>query len=209
MLAFTLVIAQAILGGMTVLFRLPPQVSIAHAFMAQMFFCTAVVLAFVNTARWQSVWPYENDSRGLQWAALTLTSLFLVQLIFGATLRHYGAALAIPDFPWSFGRVIPDHWSFGIAVNFLHRTQGFVIAIFATFVAFRSTHLYTRDLFLVANAGLIIALVSVQILLGAMAIWGHKPVWITTAHLVNGALCLATSLLLTLQLMRMRFWAPK
>src|SRR5947209_2015784 len=46
------VIAQGILGGITVLFYLPPVVSSAHAALAQTFFCIAVVIALFTGRRW-------------------------------------------------------------------------------------------------------------------------------------------------------------
>jgi heme a synthase len=46
------VIAQGILGGMTVLFYLPPAVSSAHAALAQTFFCIAVAMAVFTGRKW-------------------------------------------------------------------------------------------------------------------------------------------------------------
>src|SRR5215475_435020 len=48
--AFCTVIAQAVLGGLTVLYFQPPMVSTAHAAVAQTFFCIAVLIA-VFTSR--------------------------------------------------------------------------------------------------------------------------------------------------------------
>ncbi|HLX73267.1 MAG TPA: COX15/CtaA family protein, partial [Terriglobales bacterium] len=50
--ALATVIAQGILGGITVLFYLPPAVSTAHATLAQTFFCIVVVLALVTGRGW-------------------------------------------------------------------------------------------------------------------------------------------------------------
>ena len=44
--AFAAVILQAILGGLTVLFLLPPAVSIFHACLAQTFFCIVAAVAY-------------------------------------------------------------------------------------------------------------------------------------------------------------------
>src|SRR6266571_8045961 len=45
------VIAQGVLGGMTVLFLLPPAISIAHAGLAEIFLCLNVSIAFL-ASRW-------------------------------------------------------------------------------------------------------------------------------------------------------------
>src|ERR1700742_1467370 len=50
--AVLMVIVQGILGGITVLYYLPPLVSSAHAALAQTFFCTAVVIALFTGRRW-------------------------------------------------------------------------------------------------------------------------------------------------------------
>src|SRR5579859_3694161 len=44
------VIAQGVLGGLTVLFLLPPAISIAHAGLAEIFFCINVSVAFFASA---------------------------------------------------------------------------------------------------------------------------------------------------------------
>ena len=48
-------------------------------------------------------------------------------------------------------------------------------------------------------------LVLTQVTLGAFVIWSEKNVAINTAHVVVGALTLATSLVLTLRTYRVRF----
>src|SRR4051812_36486176 len=46
------VVAQGLLGGLTVLFLLPPAVSTAHAGLAEIFFCLTVTIALVTSAGW-------------------------------------------------------------------------------------------------------------------------------------------------------------
>jgi hypothetical protein len=50
-----------------------------------------------------------------------------------------------------------------------------------------------------------VALVVAQVTLGAFIIWSQKDVAINTAHVITGALTLATSLVLTLRSHRVRF----
>lgn len=94
--AVGLVILQGVLGGLTVLFRLPKPISIAHACMAQTFFCLTVCLAVWTSPFWR------NDSKErqeptneipLHRVAMALVIMCFIQLIFGATLRHMGQAL--------------------------------------------------------------------------------------------------------------------
>src|SRR6202041_658764 len=62
--AFCTVIAQAVLGGLTVLYFQPPAVSTAHAAVAQTFFCIAAAIAVFTGQRWIEEQPHvEFDQR--------------------------------------------------------------------------------------------------------------------------------------------------
>ncbi len=50
--ALAAVIAQGLLGGLTVLFLLPTAISMTHAVLAQTFFCITVALAFFLSKEW-------------------------------------------------------------------------------------------------------------------------------------------------------------
>src|ERR1700750_3433450 len=52
-LALVAVIAQGLLGGLTVKLMLPLAFSAAHATLAQLFFCTTVSLAVVTSPSWE------------------------------------------------------------------------------------------------------------------------------------------------------------
>src|SRR5262245_39517533 len=51
------VVLQGVLGGLTVLFRLPDPISIAHAGLAQIFFSLTVVMATVTSPRFRDAVP--------------------------------------------------------------------------------------------------------------------------------------------------------
>ncbi len=94
--AVGLVIFQGVLGGITVLLRLPKPVSIAHACTAQTFFCVTVCLAVWTSRFWRSEQPARSEPAKtipLHRLTLALVGLCFVQLILGATLRHTGRAL--------------------------------------------------------------------------------------------------------------------
>ena len=124
--ALAAVILQGLLGGLTVLYFLPTPISVAHAGLAQIFFCLTVCLALFTSAGWHrssalaTHEPVIRDSTLLA-LATGLPLLVYTQILIGATMRHTGAGLAIPDFPLAFGRLVPPEWSFAIAVHFLHR----------------------------------------------------------------------------------------
>ncbi len=189
LLAVAAVVAQGVLGGLTVIFLLPTAVSVAHACLAQTFFCLTVAIAVVTSPRWE---PGPGKKELLpRLAALTASAVFL-QLAIGAVMRHAKAGLAIPDFPMSLGRVVPPLDSFPVAIAFAHRAGALAVAglVFATVVAaFRAGRRRT-GIFLGA-------LVLAQIGLGALTVLSRKNVAITTAHVATGALLLGTSVALS------------
>src|ERR1044072_5814552 len=88
--ALLAVIAQGLLGGLTVKLMLPLAVSSAHATLAQLFFCTTVSLAVFTSRSWMEARPLPEEKGVLPLRYLctaALVTIFL-QLIIGATLRH-------------------------------------------------------------------------------------------------------------------------
>ncbi len=185
--ALGLVILQGVLGGITVRFFLPAPVSVAHATLAQLFFCFAVSLALVTGGWWQSELPQRVDSespRVRTLAVLTLAAIFL-QLVLGAAFRHNALSI-LPHAVWAFGVVLLAGWT-----SRALRTR------YADIPALRQT------------GALLSALVGLQLLLGGATYWvvvatrDLPPpvplrVWITASHVAVGALAMASSVLLAL-----------
>src|SRR5579862_531399 len=85
------VIAQGLLGGLTVLFYLPPAVSSAHATLAQLFFATVCSIALFTSAWWEresSLRVPDTRSPSLHALSVATASAVLLQLILGAAFRH-------------------------------------------------------------------------------------------------------------------------
>jgi cytochrome c oxidase assembly protein subunit 15 len=203
------VITQGVLGGITVLYLLPDLVSIAHAGLAQLVFCLTVTIALVTSPAWvnarlrpERVAP---DDRVLRRVALAATITIYLQILVGATMRHTDAGLAIPDFPWAFGRLVPPHWNAGIAVHFAHRVGALVVACFVLATAGHVLYHHRRRRALTRPAALLLGLLSIQITLGALTVLSGKQPIINSLHVVTGASVLVTSLVLTLRAHRARF----
>ena len=211
--ALVAVILQGLLGGITVLYFLPTAVSVSHAGLAEIFFCLTVCLALFTSPGWRAGGVTGNqDQTGAVSAdgrAVTLgTALPLViyaQILVGATMRHTGAGLAIPDFPLVFGGIVPTEWTFPIAVHYLHRLGAGLTAliIFATIGHLARHHRHRPDL--LRPAGLLTVLVLVQIGLGGWIVLSGRAPVINTAHVATGAMLLGTSLLLGLRINRHKF----
>jgi cytochrome c oxidase assembly protein subunit 15 len=201
-IAFGLVIFQAVLGGLTVLLLLPLPIAVAHAATAQAFFCLMVTLALLTGQQWNSAVPLQvrEQARPLMptLAAITTAAIY-GQILIGAVMRHMGAGLVIPDFPLSFGRVVPPLDSVYVAINFAHRCGALVVSILIVWTVIRVLRYYADTPMLLRPAMTLLLLLAAQVGLGAITIWSGRAVLPTTAHVAVGAGVLATSLALTLR----------
>lgn len=207
--ALAAVITQGILGGITVLFFLPDPISISHAGLAQLVFCLTVTIALVTSRGWSRGYARAGtptpDDRMLQKVALATTALIYVQIIIGATMRHTEAGLAIPDFPWAFGQLVPPQWDAKIAVHYAHRLGALVVSIM---ILATTLHVLAHERSrpeLARPSVLLLLLLTLQVTLGAFVIWSGKQFVINSLHVMTGASVLATSLVLTLRAHRPRF----
>jgi cytochrome c oxidase assembly protein subunit 15 len=204
--AIAAVIAQGLLGGLTVLFFLPPAVSTAHAALAEIFFCIAVSIAQFTSSDWRGQPAPVADDRLRRGATLTV-ALVYCQILVGATMRHTGAGLAIPDFPWMFGHVVPDHWSRAIAVHFAHRVGALIVAGTALSLVRYILRRHGDRVELKRPARLLALLVLAQVSLGAAVVLSALQPVINSIHVVTGALVLATSVVIALR--SHRGWSPE
>lgn len=203
--ALAAVCLQGLLGGITVLYFLPTAVSTAHAGLAQIFFCLTVAIALFTSRGWTRPSGELVDDPRLRLVASATTAAIYLQIVVGATMRHSGAGLAIPDFPLVFGGLVPPAWTPQIAVHYAHRVGALIVtfAIAATAGHVWYHHRNRRELR--RPATVLVGLVLTQVTLGAFVIWSEKQVAINTAHVVVGALTLATSLVLALRSHQVRF----
>jgi cytochrome c oxidase assembly protein subunit 15 len=204
-LALAAVIAQGVLGGLTVLFLLPDPISISHAGLAQIFFCLTVTLALVTSRTWLRPTRPSVDDASLRTRMVWLTALVYVQVLLGATMRHTGAGLAIPTFPLAFGHLLPPVWTTPIAIHFSHRVGALVVTILAlaNIATVWSRHRGHPEL--TRPALLLLLEIATQITLGALVVLTARQPIINTLHVATGALVLVTSLVLTLRTFRVRF----
>jgi cytochrome c oxidase assembly protein subunit 15 len=203
------VIAQGVLGGLTVLFFLPASVSTAHAGLAEICFGMTVAIALFTSPAWIQGYNRDLDRRvadgTLRRLATTTTVLVYGQILIGAAMRHTGAGLAIPDFPLMFGGIVPDHWTPAIAVHFAHRLGALIVSAFVMTTVSLVWVRRRQRLELTRPALVLVALVAIQVTLGALTVLSRRDPWINSFHVVVGALVLATSLVMTLRTWRFAF----
>lgn len=204
-IALAAVITQGILGGLTVLFFLPPPISISHAGLAQLVFCLTISIALFTSRGWMEGAASPVRDRTLERVAIATTIAVYVQILLGATMRHNEAGLAIPDFPLAFGHVLPTHWDPRIAIHFAHRVGAGLVTLLVLATSGHALYHHGTRAELRRPALLLMVLLCAQIALGAYVIWSAKHFIINSAHVANGGLVLATSLVLTLRAHRARF----
>lgn len=182
--ALGLVIAQGVLGGLTVLFLLPKPVSMGHATLAQLFFCTTVAMMMFLSRDWTENAPRIVEDHGwpsLRTVAVTVPVLIVIQLLLGAAFRHQ-------------------------AIGILPHVTFALIVAGAVFTFGLSLVTHYKDHAALTRAGwAMMGIVFVQLFLGigaymvrAKADGISKPggllVLITVAHVATGALALASSI---------------
>lgn len=187
------VIAQGVLGGLTVLYFLPWYISTAHAALGQTFFAIAVLLALYSGRDWMEARPERFASEGTpSTRTLALLSIFAVylQLFFGAAFRHSGMS------------ILPHLMNAIFTTGILAWTAIRVLSLHGSIRALR------------LPAATILGLLFVQLGFGFAAyltrvVWGRDAVQplpsmvsTTVAHVAVGALLLASSFVLEEQLRR-------
>jgi cytochrome c oxidase assembly protein subunit 15 len=190
------VIAQGLLGGLTVKFMLPLPVSTAHATLAQLFFCTTVSLAVFTSRSWMELRPVTEEKETLPLRYLLVAALvtILLQLVLGATLRHSAT--------WD------QHLPLQLVLAHIGGALAVVLALGSALLLVWRRH--GSDTFLTRPASLALALLITQLLLGVAAYLTrlaspgdpqplNPMVGITVAHVACGALLFATTIVLTLR----------
>lgn len=186
--ALGLVIFQGVLGGLTVIYRLPTLVSTAHLATSMLFFATLIYIRF--RLQPTSVRPRASLGEPLVRASALAAGVVYVQMLMGALMRHLGAGLACTDLPFCAAGVWPTGAHPAVLLHAAHRLAAFVVlaaALWVAVVAVRTTqHRAARRLALIAPF-----LVLVQATLGWFSISTFLDVIPVTAHLGVAALLLA------------------
>jgi cytochrome c oxidase assembly protein subunit 15 len=203
--ALLAVVLQGVLGGVTVLMRLPLAVSVGHACLGQIFFCLVVTLAVVTGRDWAGAQEARRSDGGfppLPSLCLASTVMIFMQLVLGALVRHTGSGLAIPDFPLAFGRLVPPVLRGQVLIAYLHRLGALGVILIVSWTAARILRRHGEVAALRRPAVLMLSLLFLQVALGGLTVLSELAVVPATAHVVTGALLLATAWVATLRSFR-------
>lgn len=213
------VILQGVIGGLRVTLN-DKDLAIIHGCVAQIFFC--YVAAFTTmTSRWLSeqFQPAPERIAELRRTARissVAVGLILIQLIVGAIMRHSNAGLAIPDFPASYGQILPPTTLdnsfreaaihkygveldlnrvtlFQIWIHFAHRIGAVLVTTAVLWLSISILRRHLQNDWLRRPAWLLILLIPTQVTLGIYTVLLRKPADIASLHVAVGALILATA----------------
>lgn len=218
------VVLQGMLGGLTVIYKLPLLVSSAHGVLGQTFFLLTIVIAWSLSREYQAAAaaPALPAPRALRWSIVMLIAIY-IQLILGALMRHAEAGLAFVDFPTMAGAWLPSLSAETVAAtnemrralhlpavdtlqmlfHLLHRAGAFVVlglVIAGVVIVRRTAPLVLQR----STAGWIGGLIVVQFLLGVLTLLSVRHHIITSLHVMTGAALLGVTMLLILRLYPVR-----
>ena len=196
--ALLAVIAQGLLGGLTVKLMLRFGISEAHATLAQLFFCTTVSLAVFTSRSWIEAQPtLEEKGTPARYLCIAALVTIFLQLILGATLRHSA----------SWDRPLPTELVLG------HIGGALAVTIILVITALTVMRRFPGEKFLTRPAAIALSLLGLQLMLGLAAYVTrlrspddpqplNPMIGITVAHVACGALVFATTIVLTLRVFR-------
>jgi protoheme IX farnesyltransferase len=184
LLAVPLLIVQIVLGGLTVLWKLPPEIITAHLGTALLIFGTLITVAVLSG---NSVPKKESIEKTRRFARLAAVNAILVYglMLSGSYVVGKGAALACPSWPLC---VNPPAWAVQFHlndVNMLHR----YIAIFVGLVliwtivsALRRWNVAPGQAKVALLAG---TLFLIQTGVGAIVVLNSMPIYAQILHLAT------------------------
>lgn len=183
--ALVVLLAQVILGGLTVLWLLHEKVVAAHLMLGTIFYSINlyIYLALKPSAASEDI-SLETVPRGLALAGWLNLGVILLQILLGGLVASHYAALTCTDFPTCHGKFIPT-LSGIIGLHVIHRLWAYVTALFIlglSICAWRTA----KSALVRRQAGRMVAVVLWQIALGIANVLLLTPPLITVLHLATG-----------------------
>jgi len=169
---------EIVMGGMVVLLELPVDLTTLHFTTALLVFLLTFYMASYDGV---STPPRASfTGRGL--LVFGMVGLVLTQAALGAYVRHSGAGLSCPDFPFCLGGIVPPVMDTGVLVQYTHRVVAVLVllTIAALFVASRMDESFRLNRGRILAA---LALALIQIGVGGLVVLSGLYYFATALHL--------------------------
>jgi protoheme IX farnesyltransferase len=201
-LALFLVIIQGILGGITVIYRLPTIVSTSHLSLSMIYFS---LLIYINHQSVRILKPAFKVTFTKKWdpnirhGILLATVLLFSQIVLGAFMRHSGAGIScglgatnsvlcmdVSTWIISWWPTAPQ-----AQLHMIHRLYAIFVSLFIIIFSIRS-YFYFKEISRLKILSLLpVILIIFQVLMGVYAVALNLVPIPTTLHLAGAALSLA------------------
>ena len=152
-----------------------------------------VGITLLTSKAWNETHVRPALSRGALLIVGSTWGLTFLQFIFGALTRHTDSWGVSNTFPmWSEDGWLPhaDLWQYSqVVIHFVHRTTAYIVALMIIVQAL-VLRAQQRDRLITISTALSVALVGVQIALGAGIVWTARGELVTTLHVMVGVVLL-------------------
>ena len=210
--------AQGTIGGLRVVLS-NRDLAIVHGCSAQIFFCFIAAYCVMTSRFWTRRANLPKDglpaTRKVLVLAVATVAILLMQLVIGAIMRHSDAGLAIPDFPTSYGHLLPPTTLdsafrqqaihrygldlglsrvtlFHIWIHFSHRVGALLVSVAVISLSTMILLRLRREPAFATPGYLALLLLVIQVTLGILTVLLRKPADIASAHVAFGSLLLVT-----------------
>jgi protoheme IX farnesyltransferase len=194
-LALFFVVLQGLLGGLTVIYKLPTIISTSHLALSMIYFLTLVWLDHSVTKTKFSSAPHLKWNLNLKHIVFSFIVLVYLQMILGASIRHLGlggaCGVGAENLLMCFDMIaFEKSWlpsSIQAMLHMLHRFTAIFTFIFGLVLVLA---LYKLS-FLRKYAVSVLIVLSLQVILGFLTVYTNLGEIVTTLHLGGAALLLA------------------
>src|SRR5712691_8529565 len=185
---------QIVLGGLTVLWKLPPQIITAHLGTALALFAIVITMAVLSG---KPVASHEHPAKTRKFAQLAISNALLVYILMllGSYVTGSGAALACPGWPlctpasWAINNHLAD-------INILHRIYAVFVGLVTLWTVISALRRWR-----VARGQAIVGLVGgllfvYQAVVGGLIVLLKEPAFVAGLHLALATAVWGTLVLL-------------
>jgi len=202
--ALLLLLAQILLGALTVWKLLDPSIVGGHLAVALLLFSSMIVLTLVaghegSPAASDGSLPDPRPATLLP--ALSVACLLIYgQAVLGGVVSASGASLACPDWPTCAGEWMPSMQGL-VGIQMAHRLGAYFLTVYLVILAWMSRR--ASDPVVASVGPVLVGLVLGQIVIGVLNLWLGIQVWLSALHLANAAGMLAVAIAATFRVASM------